>query len=391
VEALGKAIGILGGSSVSGAAKEHLPALAQSVRKAASFLQLSGSDPNRLSSEASEAAVARFLEKEGQRIGSRVLDMLAVRVRDTDVFAKVKKMIQDLVERLLAEEADEAQHKGWCDTELGKNEQTRNTKTQEVDTLHATIEQTTSAVEIRKREIADLNKAVATLTAEMAEATKLRKEEKERNEDTIADAVGGQMSLTEAIKTLKDYYDSAAASTVLLTKETRKGHQAPTPEIFDKPFTGQQTEYKNVIAFLEVIQTDFARLETETTAAETAAQDEYDKTSAAAQADLAAKKKDITNKEADLSSKEGALQTAINDLGLAQSELDAALAYYEKLKPSCVGADADSSYKERVARREEEIAALKEALAILSGETIVGGPDSLYSSVDGGNRGWDVQ
>ena len=56
------------------------------------------------------------------------------------------------------------------------------------------------------------------------------------------------------------------------------------------------------------------------------------------------------------------------DLKGAQEELDAALAYYDKLKPSCV--DAGVSYEERVARREAEIQSLQEALKILSGEDI---------------------
>jgi hypothetical protein len=56
------------------------------------------------------------------------------------------------------------------------------------------------------------------------------------------------------------------------------------------------------------------------------------------------------------------------DLEGTQKELDAALAYYDKLKPSCV--DAGVSYDDRVARRKEEIESLQEALRILNGEDI---------------------
>ena len=41
------------------------------------------------------------------------------------------------------------------------------------------------------------------------------------------------------------------------------------------------------------------------------------------------------------------------------------LAYYDKLKPSCV--DAGVSYDDRVARRKEEIESLQEALRTLNG------------------------
>merc|ERR1719191_2304871 len=57
-------------------------------------------------------------------INSRVLSALAVKVEE-DPFVKVKKMIKDLIVRLMEEANEEAEHKGWCDTELGTNEQTR--------------------------------------------------------------------------------------------------------------------------------------------------------------------------------------------------------------------------------------------------------------------------
>ena len=44
---------------------------------------------------------------------------------------------------------------------------------------------------------------------------------------------------------------------------------------------------------------------------------------------------------------------------VTSQELTAALAYYGKLKPSCV--DSGISYEERVARRKEDIASLQEA------------------------------
>jgi len=58
----------------------------------------------------------------------------------------------------------------------------------------------------------------------------------------------------------------------------------------------------------------------------------------------------------------------VEDLDGTQKELDAAMDYYDKLKPTCV--DAGVSYEERVARRKDEIESLRQALQIMQGEDI---------------------
>merc|ERR1719380_579453 len=125
--AIDKAIEILASGSVSGAADKHLPGLIQT--KSVSFIQLSVGSKN-----PSQARVAEFLREKGTAINSRVLSALAVRVAE-DPFVKVKKMIKDLIVRLMEEANEEAEHKGWCDTELSTNEQTRDTKSEQVESL----------------------------------------------------------------------------------------------------------------------------------------------------------------------------------------------------------------------------------------------------------------
>ena len=65
---------------------------------------------------------------------------------------------------------------------------------------------------------------------------------------------------------------------------------------------------------------------------------------------------------------QASLTSTLEDLQGTQEELDAALAYFDKLKPSCV--DAGVSDEERVARRKEEIEGLQEALQIFTGKDI---------------------
>jgi len=119
IAAVEKAIEILSSGAVSGASEKHLPQL---IQKSSSLAQLRSvsTNPNQL-------RVASYLKEQASRINSRVLSALAMRVAD-DPFKKVKKMIKDLIVKLMEEANEEAEHKGWCDTELSTNEQTRKEK-----------------------------------------------------------------------------------------------------------------------------------------------------------------------------------------------------------------------------------------------------------------------
>ena len=50
-------------------------------------------------------------------------------------------MIKALIVRLMEEANEEAEQKGWYDTELPTKEQTRKEKTEAVETWHAEIDQ----------------------------------------------------------------------------------------------------------------------------------------------------------------------------------------------------------------------------------------------------------
>merc|ERR1711972_344515 len=221
------------------------------------------------------------------------------------------------------------------------------------DQLEASISKLTE-------DITELTKAVADLNKAMSEATKIRQDEKAKNEQTIKDAGEAQTAVAQALTVLKEFYAKAGEATAFV-------QQAP-PAIFDSPYQGMQSENGGVIGMLEVIESDFARLEADTTAAEATAQKEHDTFMTNSKVDVTAKQKDIEHKEAKKQDENQALTTKRSDLEGTQKELDAALAYFDKLKPSCV--DAGVSYDARVARRKEEIESLQEALRILNGEDL---------------------
>merc|ERR1719453_2132199 len=98
-------------------------------------------------------------------------------------------MIKDLIVRLMEEANEEAEHKGWCDTELSTNEQTRKEKTSAVETLHAEIDELTASIAKATQEITDLT---AEIDKAVAEATEIREKEKAENTQTISDSQDAQ-------------------------------------------------------------------------------------------------------------------------------------------------------------------------------------------------------
>merc|ERR1719482_2070065 len=235
IEAIEKAIEIISSEAVAGNAEKHLPSLLQA--KSASLAQLRSADRS-----PTQLRVAQYLQDQARSLNSRVLSALAVRVAD-DPFKKVKQMIKDLIVRLMEEANEEAEHKGWCDTELSTNEQTRKEKTQAVETLHAEIDELSASIAKLTQEITDLTAEIAATDKAVAEATAIREEEKATNEQTIKDSVEAQTAVAQALTVLKEFYEKAAEATSLL--------QGKKPEIFDEPYTGMQSENGGVVGMLE--------------------------------------------------------------------------------------------------------------------------------------------
>jgi len=329
IEALSKAIEIMSGGAIAGGTK-YLPSF---VQKSTSLAQLRSAGQSPVQKQ-----VARFLSDRAQKSNSKILALMASRVAE-DPFKKIKKMIEDMVSKLMEEANEEAEHKGFCDTEMGTNKATRDTKTEEVEKLTALIEELTASIAKLGKEAADLSDEITALDTAVAKATSIRSDEKAKNTVTIEDAKIAGEATAKATQVLKDFYGTADAS------------------------VAQGSSSTGVVGMLEVIMSDFVRLQTETTAAEDKAATEYEKFTTDSAKDKAVKSTDMKHKLNMKTTKQGDLEEAKKDLKGTQEELDSALEYFEKLKPSCV--EAGESYEERVARREEEIASLKDALSIL--------------------------
>jgi len=288
-----------------------------------------------------------------------------------------------MITRLLNEANEDAQHEGFCDKEIGKSKVTRNKLSEDIDGLAAAVDDGKATIMMLTEEVATLTKEVADLDASVAEATKIRSEEKATNKVTVADSQAAQSAVAAATAVLKTFYEKASLATGFIQMDrpkmgsdewdqlanpnyegpaVDKGHKAGM-QTFGKKYNGNQDSAGGVMAMLEVIASDFANVEADTKAAEASAQEAYDGFMVESKKSKAMKSKKIEMDNADKAAAEVKLQEDTKDMKGTQDELIAADRYYEKLVPQCI--DQGQTFEERTAARESEIASLKQALKIL--------------------------
>merc|ERR1719316_1353410 len=267
------------------------------------------------------------------------------------------------------EEANsEADKKAYCDTEMATNKMTRDNKQSEVDELTAAVEEHTALSAKLSTEIKELSDAIAAIKEKQVSYTTLRNEEKEVNKVAIEDAKVAAAAVEKATQVLKDFYSKAAEGGAASMLQSGAGLRQEMAQAAKEPYTGMQSASGGVMGFLEVVLSDFARLQTETETAESMAQSDYEKFMDESTEDAEVKGVDMDHKEKKKIMTDEANRTLKKELALTQEELDKALSYFDKLKPDCV--DQGMSYEDRVAMRKEEIVSLQEALKILSGEDL---------------------
>merc|ERR1719160_1896034 len=162
--------------------------------------------------------VVSLLRSEGKELRSTLLSKLAERVA-ADPFAKVKKLIQELIERLLQEAADEASHKGWCDKETSAAEQARTYNAEEIVELNGRLAINEALRDKLQEEVDVLDKEIKELEDELAKATKMRADEKAENEATIKEAEEGKDAVEMAIEVLSKFYEKAKDAKVEFTQQ----------------------------------------------------------------------------------------------------------------------------------------------------------------------------
>jgi chromosome segregation ATPase len=266
-----------------------------------------------------------------------------------DPFAKVKGLIESMIDRLMREAAEESDQKMFCDTEMAKSRGKQKDLAARADMHSVRIEKTEAGKAKLKEAISTLTTEISEIDAGMKEATDLRMQQKTEFDASSAEYKQSADAVANAIQVLQAYYSSGSF--------VQTG-QAPV-------LGGARTDIgSTIISMLEVAESDFTQLLSEATAAETAASTAFEKLSLKNKFARAAKIEEVKGKTSELKTLEMNLLNYKEDRETTGKELDAVLAYLDKLKPQCETKVV--SFGERKARREADIAGLKEALAILS-------------------------
>merc|ERR1719428_856931 len=345
-----------------------------------SFIQLSNQPRMKIASLVKQAAqvstgtaqqaalkekVIKSLVASGKKLGSAVLASLAMRVA-ADPFLKVKKLIQDLIERLVTEAAEEATKKGWCDTELGKATHTRDSNMDTIMELNAELEGLEATKAKLEEEIATLTTEIADLNESLTKETKMRADEKAENMDTLDKAKAGLAATKDAYDVLQAFYKKSAKGKVSLLQASPV--DADAPAVPSGAYKGGQQKAGGILAMLDVIISDFERTIKVTTKAEKASHREFVEFERTSKTSIASKTTGKSQAESDLKSTDSAIVAGMDDLTKHMTILDESLKELEDLKPACV--DTGMSYAERVQKRKDEIDALKKALCELDPEKV---------------------
>jgi hypothetical protein len=310
-----------------------------------SFMQLSSS------SDLHQVEAVQFIKNLAKKQNAPALAQLASRINSAmklgqgaDVFAKIKGMIGDMIEKLEQEAAEAAELKEWCDKEIAE-------ATAKKEDLDATFEKLSTKIDTDsansaklKEEVATLQKELADLAKLTAEMDKIRSEEKAAFEKNHPEMEQGLKGVKLALKILNDYYAKAG-----------KAHGSS-----DGAGGG-------IVGMLEVIESDFTKGITEMVAAEQMAADTYEKETKENAIEKTTKESDVKYKTKEFTGLDKRVGELSSERSGIEDELTAVNDYLASLDKKCTY--KVESYAERKARREAEINGLKEALEVLESET----------------------
>jgi len=286
------------------------------------------------------------------------LAALAYRVK-LDAFTKVKKAIDDMIAELGQQKADEIKHKDFCVDEFNTNQLQTEKKERTKSDLIAKIEDLEMTIKNLADAINQLKADISEMQVQLKRAGEDREKQNKEFQQTVADQRATQKLLQKALSVLEGFYGKKAAALV----QAADPAGPPPPPGF--------SEYKKnaasggVMGMLQQIIDDAKAMEAEAIRSEEDAQKAYEDFVKETNASIEAAAKDMTNKNESKAKAEVDLVEAQKEKDSTMLELEQLANYNAELHQSCDF--VLKNFEIRQTSRDEEVEALKQAKAILSG------------------------
>merc|ERR1719390_426801 len=265
-----------------------------------------------------------------------------------------------MISKLVKAAAEEADQKQFFDEETSESKGKQADLTGKLEKVVARIEKAEASKAKLTEEIKHLSAEIADIDAGQATATMVRSEQHEEFLKASKDAKDSAAAVAKAIDVLSEYY-SKAASFVQVGAESHAWQPA---------FGAAKSDVgSTIVSILENCESNFAQMLAEQEADEASSLESYDKLTQENKVAKAEKTADVKGKNNELKQLEVAVGNYKESKETTSEELDAVLTYLDKLKPQCE--TKALSYAERKAKRDAEIAGLKEALTLLSGDGFI--------------------
>jgi chromosome segregation ATPase len=305
------------------------------------------------------ARASGLLSAAASKLHSPRLATLATQVR-LDAFTRVKKAIDDMIAQLLKEKADEIKHKDFCVDEFNTNQLQTEKKEREKSDLIAKIEELEMSIKTLTEAIDTLKAEIAEMQVQLKRAGEDREKQNKEFQMTVADQRETQKLLQAALNILKEFYAKKEASAFVQRQEPAGPPPPPGFEAYKK-----NEAAPGVMGMIQQIINDAKAMENETIRSEEDAQKAYEDFVKDTNASIEAKSKGIVNKSEEKAKAEGDLVQANQEKESVMLELEQLSNYNAELHQSC-----DfilKNFEIRQTARDEEVEALRQAKAILSG------------------------
>merc|ERR1719262_469722 len=320
-----------------------------------SFTQVASSSNSQRREQA-----AQLLKAAAQKFKNPRMAQLATAVK-LDAFVKVKKAIDDMVAQLMKEKEDEIKHKDWCVDEMNTNERTTEMKNRDKDDLNAKIEDLTNTIDTLTKAIETLKAEIAEMQVQLKRAGEDREKENKEFQTTVADQRATQKLLQQALNVLKGFYHKKSKG-VALAQAGQPAGPPPPPGFKEYKKSGAAG---GVMGMIQQIINDAKAMEAEAIKSEEDAQKAYEDFVKETNDSIAEKSKDIVNKSEEKAVAEGDHVQAKQAKEGVMLELEQMSNYNAQLHQSCDF--VLKNFQLRQTARKQEIEALKQAKAILSG------------------------